>query len=349
MLNGTSGFGTGTYNNIFNSHYYYQTYNQISLTYREKINKDFAIGFKLSLLLGVEYQKLNITSSQATFNNSDSVAVALRGTYKQGFTPGHIATSDYLPSFRNPGASISIGTTYQTEDHFIIQANIKDLGFIHWNSQSTVDDINNTTIIHGLLNPKNSARVDSIYNKLYKVVHVNAAAQSFTTPVDGRAELSVMKSFWIDDDRQFKYSPTLIASKELFYPGFIGALVNPVQYRNYVATATFTYDDLKTFNFGGQLMLKAHNAEFYFGSDKLFQSAGLLKEAINKNLVSVTQNSAYTGADFFLGFSLKFGPVIEHPLNASTIPTGEKGFLGRLWGRLFKTNEQAAAPLYLPR
>jgi hypothetical protein len=40
-----------------------------------------------------------------------------------------------------------------------------------------------------------------------------------------------------------------------------------------------------------------------------------------------------------MGFSLKFGPVVEHPMNASSIPTGEKGFLGRLWGRWFKTKK----------
>jgi hypothetical protein len=49
-------------------------------------------------------------------------------------------------------------------------------------------------------------------------------------------------------------------------------------------------------------------------------------------------NGSFTGASFFLGFSLKFGPVIEHPLNSSIMETGERGFLGRLYNRLFKTN-----------
>ncbi len=135
----------------------------------------------------------------------------------------------------------------------------------------------------------------------------------------------------------FKYSPTLVASKELFYPGFIGGLVNPVQYKNFILTLTATYDDLETFNLGAQVMVKTPNFEFYIGSDKLTQTASLASEVINKNSPGVSENSAYTGADFFIGFSLKFGPVIEHPMNASSIPTGEKGFLGRLWGRLFKT------------
>ena len=41
-LNGTQSFATGqNYSNIFNDSYYYQTYHQISFTYREKFNKQF--------------------------------------------------------------------------------------------------------------------------------------------------------------------------------------------------------------------------------------------------------------------------------------------------------------------
>ena len=337
-LNGTQSFTSGTtYNNIFNNNYYYQTYHQVSVTYREKINKQFAFGFKLSALLGIQYQELDIKKSQATFDNAnDTAGVALKGVYHESYVPGHFITRDYLPTLRNPGASISMGATYRTEDSFIIQGNVKDLGFIHWSSRSRVFGFDNTANVKGLSTP---AREDSIYNKVYNVIHSNNFTQgSFTTPVDGRAELSINKSFWLDDDRMFKYSPTLVASKELFYPGFIGALVNPIQYQKYILTVTTTYDDLKTFNLGAQFMMKTPNWEFFIGSEKLAQTVSLTSQALNKNSTSIDQNSAYTGASFFMGFSMKFGPVIEHPMNASVIPTGEKGFLGRLWGRLFKTN-----------
>jgi hypothetical protein len=86
-------------------------------------------------------------------------------------------------------------------------------------------------------------------------------------------------------------------------------------------------------------MIQAENIEFYVGSDKIQQSVQFLSEAINPKAPSVTQNSAYTGASVYLGFAVHFGPVAEHPMNASSIPTGEPGFLARLWARLFKTNE----------
>jgi hypothetical protein len=336
-FNGPGSFKDGQlYSNIFNSRYYYQTYHQISFTYREKFNKQFSFGVKLSALLGVQYQKLNITGSEAEFNKiTDSAVVALRGTYYSGFVPGHFVARDYLPSLRSPGASISIGTTYRTEDSFILQGNIKDLGFIHWSSRSDVYNFDNTTIIGGLATPN---REDSIYNKLTPLIHNNGIRGSFTTPIDGVAELSVNKSFWIDDDHIFKYSPTAVISKELFYEGFVGALVNPFQYQKYVATLTTTYDDLKTFNLGLQLMMKTPNWEFYIGSDKLTHTVSLASEVFNKNAPNISANGGYTGANLFLGFTMKFGPIVEHPMNASTIPTGEKGFLGRLWGRLFKTD-----------
>jgi len=251
-LNGTQSFTSGnTYNNIFNNNYYYQTYHQISVTYREKVFKQLSIGFKLSALLGIQYQKLDITNSKATFDAAnDTVGLGLKGIYHNSYVPGHFTTHDYLPTLRNPGASISMGATYRTEDSFIIQGNIKDLGFIHWSSLSRVYNFDNSANIKGLSTPQ---REDSVYNKVYNVIHGGNFTQgSFTTPVDGRAELSINKSLWLDDDRMFKYSPTLVASKELFYPGFVGALVNPIQYEKYILTLTTSYDDLKTFNLGVQ-------------------------------------------------------------------------------------------------
>jgi hypothetical protein len=336
LLNGPASFSANSYSNIFNNNFYFQSYHQISFTYKEKINKQFSFGAKLSALLGIQYEKLNTTSSQVVFDNiNDSAILGLSGVYYTNYIPGHLTTRDYLPTFRNPGAAISLGATFRTEDSFFIQGNIKDLGFIHWSSRSRVGAFNDITTINGL---SSKSREDSIYNAVSHIIHGNSVQTSFNTPIDGRAELSIHKKFWIDDNKNFRYSPTLIASKELFYPGFTGALVNPFQYKKYILTLTTTYDDLKMFNLGAQFMVQTPNFEFYLGSDKLSQTGSLLSSQLNKSTTQTFQNSAFTGADIFLGFSLKIGPVIEHPMNASVIPTGEKGFLSRLWGRIFKTD-----------
>jgi len=284
--------------------------------------------------LGIQYQKLNIIGSGAVYDNvAEKGSVTLDGTYSASFVPGNdFKSADFLPTFRNPGAALSMGMSFKTKDGFLLQANVKDLGFIHWSKRSEVYTFNNSTELKGLASPK---REDSTYNKIKSLVHENAAEKSFTTPIDGRAELSASKTFWLDQDYQYKYSPTLVVSKELFYTGFVAALVNPVQYKNYVVTLTGTYDDLHTVNVGAQFMVKSPNFEIFIGSDKIAQSVSLA--TLNKNSSSLSQNGSFTGMSFFFGFALKFGDVVEHPMNASVIPMGTKGFLARLYGRLFKT------------
>jgi hypothetical protein len=173
---------------------------------------------------------------------------------------------------------------------------------------------------------------------VHDIIRSNEIVGSFTTPINGTAEVSVNHIYWIDDDKQFKYSPTLIASKDLYYTGFTGAWVNPVQYRNCILTLTATYDDLKLFNLGTQFMYKSSNLEAFIGTDKLLPTISLGTDALSKSSASINKTSSFTGADVFIGFALKFGQLIEHPMNASTIPTGDKGFLARLYNRFFKTN-----------
>jgi len=335
LFNGTKSFANDNYTNIFNDNYYLQVYNQLSVTYRENITSQFALGIKVSALLGVKYENMNIQSSKIAFDKvADTANVAIKGQFRGSYIPGNFNARDFLPTFRNPGASVSIGGSYRTEDNFFLQVNIKDLGFIHWSSRSKVYNFDNNHEIGGL---SSRSREDSIYNKVDDLLHHNPTVEGFTTMIDGMAEVSVSQRYWLDYDQKLKYSPTLIASKELFYPGFTAAFVNPIQYKQYVFTLTTTYNDLKVFTAGGQFMIKTPNAEFYIGSDRIYQSLSLLYDAVHNSAQDINQNHPVLAADFFMGVTFKFGPLIEHPMNASYIPNGEKGFLGRLWGRLFKT------------
>jgi len=332
VFNGPGAFGSDIYDNVFNDHFYYQIYNSIGFSYREKLTKQFAIGFKLGMLMGIDYTKLNIYESHISFDNSnDAATLALRGKYQQSKGPGNFDTQSFLPTTRSPGAQISIGTSYKTEDNVTIQANIKDLGFIHWYNESHTSEFNATRTIHDITGPK---REDSIFNQVNRILRSRSLPGSFTTATNARFELSATKSYWVDNNNSIKYSPTLIASKELLYAGFTGALVNHFQYKKYNFSLTAAYDDMNLFNIGTQFMIKSYNGEFFIGTDRLLKTAGLAGAIRGYSSYS---NGSFTGANFFLGFSLKFGPVIEHPLNASTIPNGEKGFLGRLYNRLFKT------------
>jgi hypothetical protein len=339
LLNGASDFPKNEYSNIFNDSYSYQAYHQIGFSYRERINNKIALGFKISGLLGIQYQKINITESQINFDRTDpsnpTAVLALKGRYYDSYIPGQMTSHDYLPTFRNPGAAISLGASYKTDDHITVQANVKDLGFIHWSKRSSIYNFDNSEPLNDLAS---AHREDTIYNRTHKLLKNNGVVQSFTTPINGRAELSATKSYWLGDNNTLKYSPTLIASKELFFTGFTGALVNHFQLGLCTATLTTSYDDMKFFNVGAQFMVKSPNVEFFIGTDRLINTGRLVLASL-QNATQISHEGNYTGGDLYLGFTLKFGHVIEHPMNASTIPMGEKGFLGRLFGRLFKTNQ----------
>lgn len=334
LFDGSTSFPNNSYSNVFNSRYNYQIYNQTGFTYREQVTKQLAVGIKLAYVSGSFDGDVNIQQSGITYDKPNDTATL----YLKGVNREVGSLNERL--FKNPGMSASIGATYVTDDKFSIQGNIKDLGFIYWNRFTKDYNFNSSATIYDLTSTERETAAYDAYNAITtsSTTAGNGKSTNYTTPLDGTAELSVSKSFWVDNNNLIKYSPTLIASKELFYNSFIGVWVNPVQYENYTVTLTASYDDLKIFNLGGQFMIKSPNAEFFIGSDKLAQSANLLESQL-KSHTAINATGAFTGGDIFIGFSMKFGPVIEHPMNASVIPLGEeKGFLGRIWDKLFNPN-----------
>jgi hypothetical protein len=335
LFEAPSAFTNNTYDNILNDHFYNQIYNAVGLTYREKLSSQFAIGFKVSFLMGIDYTKLNVDESHLSFNNAaDETDISLRGKYYVSKNPGKFDGRSFLPNSRNPGAQISIGTSYQTDDNITLQANIKDLGFIHWYSGSFTSNFDNTTAVTGLAGLSPKQREQTLYNSVYSLVAGTPTYGSFTSATDGRFEFIANKSYYLNSDNSIKYLPTFIVSKELFYSGYTAAMVNRFQFDNMNVSLTPSYDNLHLFNLGLQLMYKSSNMEVFIGSDRLIQTAGLASAKSNPEAYS---NGPYTGGDIFFGFAIKLGPVIEHPLNASTMPTGDKGFIARLWNRMFKT------------
>ncbi|MFI5157338.1 MAG: DUF5723 family protein [Sphingobacteriales bacterium] len=332
LLNGSANFPYDAYNNIFNSRYSYQLYNEAGATYREQVTKQLAFGIKVGLVSGMSAQNVHINQSSIVFDKAaDSATLRLQGTeQKAGFSK--------LP-FSNPGIDVSIGTTYRTPDAFIIQTNLKNLGFIHWNKYAETYNFSGEKSINDLTSPQRETNVYNAVNE--KVTGGKPVKEAYNTPLDGRFELSASKSFLLgDEETDLRYSPTLILSKELFYSGFTTALVSPIQYQKYSFTLVTSYED-KLFKLGTQLMIKSYNGEFFIGTDQLPQTISSVQTAL-KHQNQVNKTGVFTGSDISIGFSMKFGPVIEHPMNASYIPMGEKGFLGRLWDKLFKKSDDKA-------
>ncbi|MDB5004866.1 MAG: hypothetical protein JWQ34_3091 [Mucilaginibacter sp.] len=341
LFNGFTNFPANSYPNVFNDNFYYQAYHQISFTYREQVTKRFAFGLKLSALSGLTYRKTSIYKSSITFDKAnDAATLSLQGTNYSNGTTGESDAQKALPTFKNPGAAISIGTSYIDESGYKWQGNVKDLGFIHWNSSSLISSFEGSKTITGF---STNDREKNITGRLDSLTSSSQKTTGFNSYINGLLELSINKSYWLDDNEVFKFSPTLIASKELFYNGFTAALVAPVLFGKYSVTLTSSYNDLKLFNLGGQFMIKSDNSEFFIGSERAFRTGALIGDAAKGSTNQQTQTkitqSAFSGMDFFIGVSYKFGSLIERRLNSSSIPNGDKGFIGRIWENLFNKDK----------
>lgn len=309
-----------------NPRYSYQAYHQISFSYRKNLTDELAIGIKLSALSGIAYNKVNINNANVTFDDpNNSAYLSMAGNYYTSFEPGKFNNSNMLPVFKNPGAGISLGAGYADDNGLKLQWNIKDLGFISWSKKSYAGTFNNTGVI------SSSGYEDSITQAAVSIMKSGTTQRSFTTPTDGLAEFSVSKTIALERYGYSSYTPVLILSKELFYKGFTTALVNHFQYHHVIASLTGSYDDTGIFNWGGQLMFKAPNAEFFIGSDRVWQSLSLIRGTILNSAGQLSKKGEFSGGNIFLGFSMKLGNVIEHPNNSGTMPMGkDPGFLERL-------------------
>jgi hypothetical protein len=281
--------------------------------------------------MGIDYTKLDIYESHLSFDKlNDAATISLRGKYSYSKGPGTFDKQSFYPTSRSPGLQFTAGLSYTTDDHITFQGNLKDIGFIHWYSNSVVSNFDNTVSTFGISGPN---REKHLYNAVYSLFKSDYQNTSFNSTTNGRAELSATKTYYINDDNTLKYIPTLIASKEVFYDGFAGAMVNRFQYKSINGSIVASYDNLNLFNVGLQLMYKPNNMEVFLGSDRLLSTA-TFEGSTGKG--STYTNGSFTGADIYFGFAIKFGPLVEHPLNANTIPDGNKGFLARLWNRVFK-------------
>jgi hypothetical protein len=336
LFNGALNFDQSAYNNIFNDKFSYQAYHQLSFSYREQVTPRFAMGVKISALLGISYGDFNINQSNIVFDaNNDAANITLRGTAQM---------SERIKKFsvNNPGLAVTVGTGFTNRAGYRFQVNLKDLGLIRWAGDAYSAEFGNEgALIEGL---STAERETNIFNAVDKITAGSKVGRGFYSKTNAIAEVSVNKSYWFDYDKKLKLSPTLIASKAVWYDDATVAAVVPFSYNNSTITGTASYNTLGLFNYGAQFMYKTPNAEFYIGSERLYQTGHAVVLAARNTLggEQVKRNyGQFSGVDVFLGVSFKFGNPIEHPMNASFIPDGEdKGFFRKIWNKVFKGKDK---------
>lgn len=306
------------YRDVFNTTAYQQTYHQFSVGIRENWNKRLAFGLKFSLLSGIAYNSIKIDNSYFYVDTAnDRLDIGANGTYKGNFIyENELDKKMLFPTFKNPGISISLGTTYASRSGYFLMGNIKDLGFISWNKKSHVTAFNTIRSINNVSTKSTSDITNEITN-----IAVDADQQKrFLAPTNAKADFLISRTFNF-------YKPSIIISKNIFYPGGDIAFVNTFQVNKISASLTPVYNFNNFIMVGLQGMYQTPNFEFFLGTDNLGKSISLSR-GISQNDSSV--GTGYNGGSIYLGLGIKIGRTVNHPMNLSTMPgvNGERVYKG---------------------
>jgi len=291
---------------LFNGTGYEQSYHQLSVNYRASVNEKLAFGIKLSLLSGIVYNKAEISRSSVTVNPMNSqLSFGLTGTYKANFLhDDELGIHTILPNFKNPGLSIGAGATYFMPSGVFLMGNIKDLGVMRWNSNSSLSYINN------MITLDRTAAVNSkdLQQRIIELVTDHRVNKSFYTLTNAKADLLISKNYDF-------YTPNFIVSKNLFYKGGDVAFVNTVKFHECVFSLSPTYNLNGFVLFGTQGMYQTPDFEFFVGTDNLFKSIAMTQRISANHIFNI-------GASFYMGIAIKFGSLVQNPENSSYMPMG---------------------------
>lgn len=295
------------YTGIFNTKGYEQSYHQFSFTYRENWNKRLAFGLKASVLSGILYNKLAISDSYLYIApESDALLIGLNGTYSANFSDfNEVDKKNFFPNFKNPGLSLGFGANYTTKKGLFLMANVKDLGFIWWRSNSQRTKINQSKIIENIENNQSNTN-----QEIKDIFLLSEQPKKFLAPTNAKLDVYLSKRYGF-------YKPALAVSKNLFYKGGDIAFVNTFIVNDLSGSITPLYNLNGVFMVGLQGKYQTPNFEVFMGTDN-FVATGYQAYGLIKNDAYV--GSGPNGASFYMGVGIKFGNVVNHPQFADVIP-----------------------------
>lgn len=279
-------------NELFNGNGYGQSYHQFSANYRVDYGDGIAWGIKFGILSGITYNNADVTQSSLAVA-PDQLAVRLTGKYKASFLlTGELHRKTLLPDFKNPGLSASFGTTYTTAADVFIMANIKDLGFIRWNKNSSSVLLNNDLVT---LNTGNNGISKDFQRKVVELLERNNLHKAFYTATNAKLDFLISKTYDF-------YSPDFIVSKNLFYNGGDIILVNNFKMEEFTFSVSPAFNMNQFLLIGAQGLYQSPNFEFFAGTDNL------LKSAVIFNSASYSPKGTI-GASLYMGVGIKFGSI----------------------------------------
>lgn len=320
-------FPDNNYEGIFNNRGYMQSYHQFGFSYRENFTKRVGLGVKISLLSGMAYTSGRINYSDLDINRTlNEYTLGFSGNFKSTLKDGSEGNKMLYPNFKNPGLSFSASVNVKFKKGWYLLANVKDLGFIHWNKENAkVYNFSRNIFID---NANSSSADNRLSDAIDNVFESGFTKKGFTTVTNSKLEVLLNKNFG-------SYHPNLLVSKNIWYAGGNMSLINNVLIKNHVISITPSYNFFNFVDVGAQYLYKTPNWEFFIGSDQLFKSIQLGK-GLGKDDISLVKGAMASG--FYIGLAGKFGKLMEHPLNANNIPgisSKEEGnsFFRKLFGK----------------
>lgn len=279
-----------------------QSYHQFGFTYREDITKRVGLGVKVSYLSGISYNYLKIKSSSFQRGaGSALVTLNMDARYRSNFLYDDPYQIAYAPGFTNPGMAVTLSANLKLKKNWYLLGNVKDLGFIRWGNNSYDYDFNRPII---------ASRYSAFEAELKRRLENDYEEKGFTSVTNGKVEILINKDVGI-------YQPNLLLSKSFLYKGTDLAAINNFLYKSSVFSLSAVYNTNEYLQVGTQYMFKTPNIELYVGSDNLFKTLTSIQGYLQED---PELGNGYTGASFYLGFSVKFGDPLQRRQNTTKWP-----------------------------
>lgn len=279
-------------NDLFDGSGYGQSYHQFSASYRVDYGDGIAWGLKFGILSGITYNNADVTQSSLTVA-PNQLSVMLSGKYKASFLRSEeLHKKTLLPDFKNPGLSVGFGSTYTLPSDVFIMANIKDLGFIRWNKNSSSVILNNDLIT---LNAGNTGITKDFQRRVVELLERNNQHKAFYTATNAKIDFLISKTYDF-------YTPDFIVSKNLFYNGGDVVLVNNFKMEEFTFSVSPAFNMNQFLLIGAQGLYQSANLEVFAGTDNLLKSAVVFNDASYSP-------KGIIGTSLYMGVGIKFGRI----------------------------------------
>lgn len=280
-----------------NMNFFHYLYAETSIGARRRFDETFAAGIKLSYLSGIAHFDAGIGYSEGQYYpGTDEMEFTMRGQAEYTTYSKDLGISDFLPSFRNPGFSISGGIEKKMNESFKFTLGVKDLGLINWKEKGeqvilTPDDPISVENFSVLTKNGAEAEIDEIRTQ-------HATAHTYRTALPTRFEAGASM------DLHPNYTANVLVG---YFTKFKRAdlnLINDFKYQDFHLILNAGYNTYENVLLGLNFLIRSPRVDFFIGSDNLLPSVKVNRQLNNENY----HYDSRTAANFNFGFALRLGP-----------------------------------------